>query len=361
MINFLTILIILAWPFGQLLQLTPIGGSFRFQLIDLLTVLLSLSLLLSGSARRSILQSKLTKSFSILILSLSFSLLVAAFYLSPEILISALLYLLRFICYFSIYYSLSLNGLSKFSRYLLFSAVIFIALGLLQYIFLPDVRFLKGLGYDDHYFRLIGSFLDPNFTGLVLVIFTLVCLPKLIFLLPLLALVLTFSRASYLALAASLLYIGILTRHARLILVLVVLGAILYFVPKPFGEGVNLLRTYSIFSRIQNQVSALSTFIHQPLFGVGFNTLKSGGVNNVPNLSSGVDNSFLFILTTSGLLGFLSFLYFLKSSWNLNQNLVVHASFLAIGIHSLFNNSFFYSWILVLFFVLLNYSPKKST
>src|SRR3989344_442832 len=42
--------------------------------------------------------------------------------------------------------------------------------GLFQYWLIPDMRFLAILGWDDHYFRLVSTQFDPNFTGLLLVL-----------------------------------------------------------------------------------------------------------------------------------------------------------------------------------------------
>src|SRR3989338_6680935 len=44
----------------------------------------------------------------------------------------------------------------------------FVGLGLGQYIFLPDTRFLLSYGWDEHYWRLIGTVLDPNYMGVMM-------------------------------------------------------------------------------------------------------------------------------------------------------------------------------------------------
>lgn len=331
MINFLLVISILVWPFGQLLQLTPLGSPLHLQLLDVVSVLLFISLLIS--CRRKIVQDPLFKPLVI------FSLVALLSRADPA-------YLLRFISYTAFYFAFRIEGVKKYYRYLTISAVLFLFLGFLQYLLFPDVRFLSYLGFDDHYFRLIGSLMDPNFTGLVLVIFTLLA-PKLFFLLPLFALALTFSRASFLALAVSLLYLSVVKKQFKLLFLLLTLGIFLYFIPKPFGEGVNLLRTFSIISRFENQRQALVVFAKNPLLGVGFGPLK-------------VDNSFIFVLATTGVVGFITFLVFLKKTWQITPNPLAKAALLAILIHSLFNNSFFYPPILVLFFLLLNFRLSRS-
>lgn len=331
MTNLLIITAILAWPFGQLLQLTPLGTPLHLQLLDVVSALLFLSLFISS--RKKIVQDPLFKSLAIFIL---IALLSRA---DPA-------YLLRFVSYTAFYFAFRIEGVKKYYRYLIIAAILFLTFGFLQYLLLPDVRFLAYLGFDDHYFRLIGGLLDPNFTGLVLVIFTLLS-PKIFFVIPLLALALTFSRASFLALAVSLTYLSVVKKQFKLLFLLFVLGVLVYFVPKPFGEGVNLLRTFSIASRLENQSQALVVFVKNPILGVGLGPRK-------------IDNSFIFVLTTTGIIGFSVFLAFLKKAWQSTVDPFAKAAFLAILAHSLFNNSFFYPPILALFFLLLNFRSNKS-
>ena len=332
MINLLLIASIFIWPFGQLLQLTPLGSPLHLQSLDIISALLFLSLFISSS-RKKITQDPLFKPLVI------FCLVALLSRPDPA-------YLLRFVSYTSFYFAFRVVEFRRYYPYLVISSMIFMTIGLLQYFLLPDTRFLTYIGFDDHYFRLIGSLLDPNFTGLVLVIFTLL-VPKLFFLFPLLALALTFSRASFLALAVSLLYLAVVKKQFRLLLLILILGIALYFVPKPFGEGVNLFRTFSIFSRLENQSQALAVFAQNPILGVGFGPRK-------------IDNSFIFVLATTGTVGFTIFLSFLKKAWQLTADPLAKAAFLAILVHSLFNNSFFYTPVLALFFLLLNFRSSRS-
>jgi len=347
---------ILVWPFGQLLQLTPPGQTIRLQTLDLLAAALFLLLL---PRYKKIISDPLFKPLAIFSALCAASLFIAA--INGAVGPAALLYLIRFVAYTSFYFAFRLRGVKTY--YLVLWAAVFVILGLAQYLFLPDMRILKYLGFDDHYFRLIGTFFDPNYSGLVLAVFTIMSMTikkrRFIFLLPLTTLVLTFSRASYLSLAAGIIYLIFSQKKFKLLFSLIILALLLYLAPKPFGEGVNLLRTFSIQSRWQNQVQAINLFAKNPFFGVGFNTLKNSSIALVPNLTSGVDNSFLFVLTTTGIAGFAAFLYLIKVAWQLTQNPTARAALIAILVHSLFNNSLFFSWNLVLIFLLLNY-PKES-
>ncbi|MFZ2202248.1 MAG: hypothetical protein WAV56_02515, partial [Microgenomates group bacterium] len=161
MIDFLLTAAILVWPFGQLLSLTPFGSAFRLQLLDVLAVLLFVSLLPSY---RKITKDPLFKPLALFSLTALLSLVVNA----GSVSLAGLAYFLRFVSYASFYFAFRIKGVKKYTRYLVLAAAILLIIGSLQYFLLPDVRFLAYLGFDDHYYRLIGSFLDPNFTGLVL-------------------------------------------------------------------------------------------------------------------------------------------------------------------------------------------------
>ncbi len=150
-------------------------------------------------------------------------------------------------------------------------------LGLLQYLIMPDTRWLYFLGYDMHYYRLISTQFDPNFAGIIMGI-GLLLLPALsriperirvaaaagLFI----AIALTTSRSSYLSLVVGVLTLGVwhLVRHDatslqraihryRLeiggsVLALCIVVLWLWWL-QPGGEGLRLLRTASIDARLR--------------------------------------------------------------------------------------------------------------
>ncbi|PIY79331.1 MAG: hypothetical protein COY81_02855, partial [Candidatus Pacebacteria bacterium CG_4_10_14_0_8_um_filter_43_12] len=85
---------------------------------------------------------------------------------------------------------------------------------LVQYLLLPDTRYLYLFGWDDHYYRLIGPLLDPNLSGILFVLTSWLIvawrklLPKAIvvslLMMTILAIVLSYSRATYLSAIISL-------------------------------------------------------------------------------------------------------------------------------------------------------------
>ena len=220
------------------------------------------------------------------------------------------------------------------------------------------MRFLKFIGFDDHYYRLIGPFYDPNFTGAVFAGLALFFVGKNIYLLylPFIGLLaLTFSRASYLVFAVGIVYLLINHKKIKLLLLLVLLGVIIYLIPKPFGEGVNLLRTFSIFSRIDSWQTGSSLFVQRPILGWGYNTLRSANGGRFQ-----IDNSFIFLMATTGILGFLAFINLLIKAFKTSRNKEMFIVVFSLLLHSMFNNSLFYIWILALFWLSLGLGQKAK-
>jgi O-antigen ligase len=255
----------------------------------------------------------------------------------------------------------------------LFSGFLFILLGLFQYFFFPDLRWLVYFGWDDHYYRLVGTLLDPSYTGLLLVLLIIYLLKEvrdrgkfyyLYLLLAFISLLLTYSRSSYLSFLAVVpllfwnrkrIFIFFLTSF----LIFLLFFASVLLLPQPNGEGVNLTRTSTIYSRLKSQRQAWSIFKKNYLIGVGFNNYRVasrhyGFLDNENwkknHAAAGVENSFLFVLATTGILGGLMFLKFIIDYAKRRNNLIF---ILPIALHSMFNNSFFYPWIMLFWWLLL--------
>lgn len=270
--------------------------------------------------------------------------------------------------------------------------------GILQYVFIPDTRFLHIFGWDDHYFRLIGPLLDPNFAGLLAVIalwswqnlkstqikqtalhrwhvaidvvVTMVCLS---------ALTMTFSRSSWLAFLASIIISLIFTRSKLRLqamyrsLVWLVLVTVCYLIlPKPTGEGVDITRTASVSARTslsQQLISSLSG--HEWLLGKGlFNvrpnidSLTIAELERIPNTSRQPDNLIIQLVGSIGVGGICILLALLKKTnridWLTHQSAPLIAAWF---IHAQFNNSLFQPqlWILFVSFVLAQNQEKLMT
>lgn len=252
-----------------------------------------------------------------------------------------IIYVLRLILY--LLFSITTHGLiqqkkieAQYFHFQVFSVGIFtLLLGFLQYLLIPDTRFLSIFGWDDHYARLIGTYFDPGFTGLILTISLFLglahpLLKKLklpVFIIHLFGIALTFSRASYLTV-----FLGVTTllllkfkNHAKTIKYLVIFSVLFLFlialIPKPMGEGVDLVRTASITARssaLKKQIQSLDT--HTLLVGNGmFGKVSDPDIlpNEIrdtvlPSHSRVPDNMFITILLYAGFPGLILFLMVLK-------------------------------------------------
>ena len=343
-------ILLLLWPLYQLSQL-PFNRLYLLDLVVVLTIIFQF--------KRFKLSHPLLKPLSLFLLMTTTSLFVAFILGSGSL--TAILYLARLF----LYSSLLLISLPKKAPSILNISFFMVpVLGLLQYLFLPDLRFLKAIGYDDHYFRLTLPFLDPNYTGAVLAFISLYSIKnikktsnKTLLLLSLVALALTFSRISYLGFFTGLVYLFFKNKKLRLPTTLALVGLVLLVVisPKPFGEGVNLTRTFSITARSNNLKKGFRLFTNHPFTGLGYNTLPFSISNHS---SAGLDNSFIFILVTTGLLGFTSFIYLLYKINNSVQDPYLKAALLSLVIHSLSNNTLFYAPITILIFLFLNLNAR---
>lgn len=344
--------LLLLWPLYQLSRL-PFSRAYLLDLVVFLAVVLQI--------KKNKLTHPLLKPLVIFLSASTLSLLIA--FVVGSVSPVAVLYLIRLF----LYSFLLLIYLPKNTSSLLnISFFIVPILGLLQYIFFPDLRFLKAVGYDDHYFRLTFPFLDPNYTGAILAFISLYSIKNLkkissqvLLALSLVALSLTFSRISFVALFVGLLYLFFKNKKLRrlIILIFISLTLLVTFSPKPFGEGVNLQRTFSITARVDNFKKGINLFSTHPLTGVGYNTLPFSPSNHS---GAGLDSSLLFILSTTGIIGFMSFAYLLFKTQQAVKDPYLKAALLSLLIHSLANNTLFYAPVTILIFLSLNLSVRTS-
>jgi len=347
---FIFLFSLVVFPFGQLpaLLFNPFRLGFRLHLLDIFVVSLCLTTFLST-------KKLWFKETGIFILAAVFSYLVSIF--TGFYTLNGLFYLIRLAAYYYlanvVFEFIKQKKLSKNNivNYFVTISVSVAILGILQYLWLPDLTALKYYGWDDHYFRLVSTFLDPAFTGIVLVLGILLVLAKIqkykYFLLMLfgVTLALTFSRASFLSLLVAVFFITNLKKFIKpALFVLTIIILTLLISPKPRGEGVNLARTSSITQKITNFKTSTNIISDSPLFGVGYNNIcLYNSANNNANSCSGLDNSFLFVWATSGIIGLVGFTYLIL---NIYKTAFIRPSLVAVLIHSQFTNTFFYAWIM---------------
>ncbi len=369
-------LIFVVFPFGQL---------FKFGHLSLLDLLVALFVIFTLFSKKLKIPIYFWSVFSILAFSLVFGSLLFSLNIAP-----GTLYLVRLITYLLFWLCLadfilntkSIEEKQRLANCLLVALVFVSFFGLVQYFVIPDTRVFFAFGWDDHLNRLLGTFLDPGFASIIITFGALVSLVKyidsrkkidlLLFLFFLIALVLTFSRAGYLAFLAGLVYLLVSTKkYLHLVAVffvcLTIVTAFLIIKPKGIGEGMNLARNSSITQRFTNFNVGIKTFLSSPLFGVGYNNLcaykqKFLGASSANHACSGFDNGNIFLLSTTGFLGLLIFMDFGIRIWNQTANTYFGQLFKVLGtalvVHSQVSNSIFYPWVMVLLGVVYSLSRQ---
>jgi hypothetical protein len=313
-------------------------------------------------------------------------LIIALFSHTP--ILTPLLYLIRLGLYLlsglSLLFDLKKNKINQ--QFLSLCLLTFFSLityfGLLQYIFVPDTRFLFFLGWDDHYYRLISTLFDPGFTGIILCLgfifsqlhiaeyishqrkkhlftHTTFCL-WLLSISSVVAILLTYSRASYIAFIFSTICLLQKNWRANRQLFITNLCMLFFFIlaipflPKPGGEGVNLARTSTIESRISVTQTAFAS-MNKPidfLFGKGIFT-QPAQLSSSPTEHSQharlPDNWLILLFTGTGIGGtviaatILSHLLQRKFLWQK----YLWIGILAVFIHGLFNATVTYPFVLI--------------
>lgn len=345
----LLITLILSLGFGQLMRFDWFGVPLYIH--DLLVLLILVINIRSIAFRISYFELR------IFMLGLGIGWVNALFHYNLTQLVIPSLYSLRLLAYLALYLVLRLKSYQINHKYFLLAGLVTAVIGYLQYFLLPDMRIFQYLGWDDHLNRLTLPHFDPTYTGVMLGL-VLLSFPWRYALFTVPAILLTYSRSVWLSLALTA-TIFIKNKIILLLAICVMLLAI-FALPQKFGEGNNLLRTYSITSRWQSDWTYLQSYKWDLLIGRGFNTLildQSAGQYPNPALpagrhATGPNNSYLYLLTTTGILGLLGWGKFL---WSLFRSSRYPQVILFFALASLFNNVMFYPfallWILLVSFM----------
>jgi len=188
--------------------------------------------------------------------------------------------------------------------------------------------------------------------------------------------VFTYSRGFLLSVLASALSYGIaVSKNTKAILA--TLAAVVVFAvlaPTPFGEGVNLLRTSTIESRIEDYDQGLKLWQKNPVLGVGYNRIRyfkpvigeelrdptSPRLRGASASHAGASfhSSYLVVLVTAGVVGFGAFSYWLWTIAKLSSFAMIAAIFL--GVYSLVDNILLHPFILFLWPVLIGVTSRRK-
>lgn len=380
----LTYLYIFIYPLGQLLRIEKnIYGSYV--VIHPLEII---AIALTALAFINIKDLGLKiGSYITFLIALLFSMIIS--FGSKELVFSktGIFYLIRYLSFVGVFYGAYVfayyYGRQKLEKVLLFLGLALLMFGWVQYLYYPNLKVLKYLGWDDHIYRLSGTFLDPGFTGIILSIISIYAIyqfigtKKIVYFFTSISLVFsvffTYSRSSYLAFFSGIITLIILSKHSikRLVIFgLPIVTLTILLLPRPGGEGIRLERTASVYARMENYREVIMIWETSPLFGIGFNNLcayrlqKSPGAEATSHACSGADSSILMILATSGFIGLITFsrMIFknLKLFWKLEKSSLIYSSAMSIFVHSLFTNSIFYPWVVGWLAFCISYVLEKK-
>lgn len=389
-LKFLVILLLLILPFGEWLRF-PIGNSINIKPLDITAGILAVWLLIYLFQKK---QLKNALQWQLLLFPAAglLSLVINSFWFVPNELLASALYLFRWVAYLGVLFvvlQLDVVFKRRLLQILFISGLSIVIIGYFQYFFYSDIRQLIYIGWDDHMHRLFAGFFDPNFAGAFLVLYLLFISGLLyksisekkkreyivlsfVLLLTLVAILLTYSRSALVMLIVSGGVLLVFLKQKKLILALlaVLIIYIAIIAPQFHIENTNLLRTASAGARLETYNNAFTIYRDHPVLGVGFNTyryvqqdygFRAEKPKYPSNADSGVDNSFLFVLATTGIIGFAAFLLMWET---LITNALSHfkknilakvfvASAFGLFINALFINSLFFPalilWMWILF------------
>jgi hypothetical protein len=261
---------------------------------------------------------------------------------------------------------------------------IFLILGILQLIFIPDISFLATEGWDPHIGRLLSTFLDPNFAGAYLVL--LMAVTGSFFLAFSrwhknkwwwmvwtagmgLGTVLTLSRSAYLGMVAVYGLLAMLFDKRLILIGLLAAGIFIMSDQRIYQrvEGIVAPDETAQF-RIKSWTDTFEIIQDNYWIGVGYNALgyenfrRGNFIDLRKHNAAGSDSTLLTIWATMGWWGLLMFLsifvsflayaiwiFFRKEfDWQLRYLAIgVAIGIIGIFIHSQFTNSLLYAHILL--------------
>lgn len=363
---------------GHIIRITPFPG-ITVAPHDIVLAVWVIALVLIGKNKPT---GSLIPSAVLLTGALLLSLIASLGRFSFPEYIVGMMYLLRIGLYFFVYAFCKNGQIQWLTRMLFITGLAVCVLGLIQYIFYWDLRNLSYLGWDPHYRRLFSTILDPNIAGLVIV-FTLSQsvmrfigsrkLPDALWVtLCSIALLLTYSRSSLLAAFVACVIVLIVQKKYR-VLVAAIAGfcTIAAFLVSP-NQSYSILRVDTALARLGNWREGWGIWSRSPVFGVGFNMLRSirepGFIQTDPaavsHAGGGIDNWVLLLGATAGIPGVFAGFYFF---WKIvriaiaeKKHLFVLFSLCAVLIHGMFVNTIFYPWTFLWLLVLVKQAEYKQ-
>src|SRR3989344_5110352 len=379
---------------GQLVRIPLFGQEGSFTVSDIFALILAVSFLFYFFFEKVaiVMPKKIMLPTAVFSLFAVSSTVFALNRFSPKEIFVSSLFLIRFLLYFSVMI-ITLNvvkrkKMEKWVNIFLSAGTILIFLGFLQLLFIPNLIFLASYGWDPHQARIVSTFLDPNFMGIVFVFLASFSLAKylykreftqiLLFLSSATAILLTFSRSSYLAFLVALLIIGVLKSFKVTSFTILIFLLSFLIIPQARERVVGAITfDETAEARVESWQRALTVFGDHFLIGVGFNAYRYsqasyGFFENDQDLGghsgAGSDSSLLLVAATTGVLGLGAFIWILLSIWQIVSKsakknffaLGALASFAALLVHSQFVNSLFFPQIMILFWFFVGIVARED-
>ena len=389
----LVLAIVAGLSLGQLTRIT-LTPQIAFYVAD---IFIAIFLIFSFSTLKKILNPEKIKKMWLAkyrrhpILTLAVAILAALAICQTFFSFLATLYLCRFVVYllfFSVLYQEKILTAAEWRQLIsafFFALAIF---GLCQYFFITDPSFLENLGWDDHHFRLIGTWFDPAFTalayvfGLIFLVWqqqkfrqSLRLLTALNFGCLLLALLLTYSRSAFLALIlVTIIYFSTrLKKQSSKIAKKYIVGAILSLVAlsgfifialayKYPSDSTNLFRSNSINARLVMTQFQLNNFdcstwlIGNGFFSAAYPQTSTNEISLIAKKTTPFpDNFFILLISFFGLPLTIFIVWCLwqqLKEWWLAQSVLFYLS-LALLIVAQFNQTVFQPFVILTFGLLL--------
>jgi hypothetical protein len=359
----LLISLVLSLGFGQLLRFNIFGLPIYLHDILVICILILQGLALKASWR-SVLSLKgltlkevpnpqtqrregqtLQVGIPIFLFALGLSTIRALTLYPLSALLTPSLYMFRLLAYLALYLTLKQLKIHIPGKVFVIAGLVSLLIGAIQYYLMPDMRIFQYLGWDDHLSRLTLPHFDPTFTAVMLSLAAL-SFPRF-FPIFVIGILLTYSRSVWLSLIIT---ATSFIRPAKYLLVIPVFIIFILLLPKKFGEGTNLLRTFSISSRLESDMSYITRYKWDLIIGRGLNTLILDVPDSTYNShATGPNNSYLYLLTTTGILGLVGWGIFMKHLYTLSTHKPMLMFFF---IASLFNNVMFYPFALIWIFLI---------
>ncbi len=393
LVNLLLLISLVTLLTGQLVRL-PFTQSGAITLTDLLVASTVTTFIIDALLVKKSLKIPKTvfTPFVLFTVSAIASTVAALNFFSPGQIAVSALFLLRFIIYFLLsvvaYNSIAKSSIEKWINALLIIGVIFALLGFLQLVFFSNLSSLQASGWDPHQMRIVSTLLDPNFSGCIFSLLSAISISfylfknRKIYLFALAifitAIIFTFSRSSYLAIATVVVTVGFV-KAPRVLLISVAVFILAFTTIGQVKSRIigALTIDETATARIESWQRAVTIFKGSEILGVGFNTYRyaqaSYGFFSFDNplgghSGAGSDSSILLIAATTGIIGLSLYLYLLinifrvfKSNARSNPlHLGALAGFLGLIVDSQFINSLFFPQVMLLFYFILGLVLKND-